>query len=311
MTLKRILTAVLLGILLFKSGMFVFAAAIPFFFLFAVYGRKTGWSSIAVMTALLPAGVAFNIIEGLDAAYFGYFLLIAIILGEGVVRHASVLKLAAAAVFVPWLLAMSVFAMLQFGAGVQIISSVSGYLQQSVDMALSVQGGVAAFSPSQIAYVREHSTDIATFALRTLPAFMMLFGVAVVSLTLAISRALTKKFGALKYFGNVAVTKFPFFTVWATIVFGAAFFADAYFSHNVYARYLAINGMFCCAGIYFIQGCFILSFWLKKWRSPVLRLAAYTVVIAFLQVVGFIIIMLGLSDNWIDFRKKGKVTTVA
>ena len=85
---------------------------------------------------------------------------------------------------------------------------------------------------------------------------------------------------------------------------GVLYFANAYLLDHELLKFVAINGLIFCAGVFFIEGCFVLSFWLNKGRSPFLRLLVYGVIIVFLQVVGFFIIALGLSDQWLNLRKR-------
>jgi hypothetical protein len=143
--------------------------------------------------------------------------------------------------------------------------------------------------------------------MRILPALIFTLCLSVVSLTMLLGRVFTKKTGVLKYFGNIAMQQFPFEIVWVTIACGLAFFAEAYLWHNVYLKYLAINGLICLACVYFVQGCFVISFWLHKGRSPFMRLVVYGLIILFLQVFGFLVIALGLSDQWFNFRVQKKL----
>jgi hypothetical protein len=74
--------------------------------------------------------------------------------------------------------------------------------------------------------------------------------------------------------------------------------------HNEYLKFIAMNGLFCCAGFFFIQGCFVVACWMQRFRSPFLRLAVYGLIFVFMQFVGLALIALGLSDNWAGFRKR-------
>lgn len=260
--------------------------------------------ALGLTFAIAAFTTVFKMSTVYDVVYLNYFLLISVILGEGVVRKQGVLKLSGAAIITPWLILTIGFVVLQSGFGLNLDTDIRLYLRETADQVFKMQDAVASLSAPQIAYIRENTVSIVDFMLWTAPSAVFLFGMIVVSLTVLLARVFTKKYGSLKYFGNVAVQKFPFWPVWITIFCGAAFFINNYFVNNVYLKFAAINGLICCAGVFFIQGCFVVSFWLHKGKSPILKLLVYGIIIAFLQVVGIIIIALGLSDQWVDFRRR-------
>lgn len=302
--LKHAIIAALITALLFKSGVFVFIVPLPLLYVFAVYGRKAGYSALLAVAVVAGLSIVFRLENVYDVIYLSYFMLIGILLGEGVIKKFSVMKLAGLAMIVPWVVVMGMFFLAQFVLNVPIVSGIEGYLANAADQGLKMQDSVATLSAPQMAYVREHMSEIVGFMLNTLPAAIFLFNMLVVSVTIVLARSLTKKFHTMKYLGNVAAQRFPFWPVWTTIICGMLYFANAYMFSSPYIKFGAINGLLICAGLFFIQGCFVITFWLHRGRSPFLKILVYGLIIAFLQVVGFIIIVLGLSDQWIDFRKR-------
>jgi len=289
---------------LFQSGMFLFISPLPLFYAFAVYGKRTGYLSVLFACGVGLIAAVAGYLGWYELIFAGYFVMTGVLLGEAVTRHLGPMKMAALAILVPFLsVAAGVFAA-QTGGGVDVIASAGAFLTSALNDGLAMQTKMDTLSAPQLAYIREHLNDIVGFMLKVAPAGFFLFGMIVVSLTMLFGRILTRKTGVLKYFGNVAMQQFPFAIVWLTIVCGAAFFAEAYLLHSEPLRFFAINGLIISAGIYFVQGCFVISFWLHKGRSPILRLAVYGLIIAFLQVVGFLIIALGLSDQWLNFRAR-------
>lgn len=303
--LRRSVIAAAITVVLFQTGMFVFATPVPVFFLFAVHGRKNGYLSLALSFALLVVSAALDVTGSLGIVYFVYFAMIAVLLGEGVIARARLLKLAGIATLVPWFAVMSAAFIIHSGLGVDLVSLTKGYLASVLDQVFKMQGAVSSLSAPQLAYIRENSAYMVDFMTATVPATLFLFGMFVVSVTMLLTRSFAKKYGSFKYLGNVAAQRFPFWPVWITIACGTVFFINSYLAHNPYLKFLAINGLMVCAGLFFVQGCFVLSFWLHKGRSPFLRILVYGLIIAFLQVVGFMIIALGLSDQWLDYRRRG------
>jgi|GEM_PF-4899120 len=301
---KHAIIAAFVTLLLFNSGLFMFAVPVPIFYLYSVYHRKTGLIGISISLAAGILSIAFKMAVIYDVCYLAYFLCIGAIMGECVAGKKDILKLSIAAIFVPWIFLMAAFIVTQFLLGIDIAGQLREYFLGTLTNALEVQKTFTSMPPVQLAYLKENAPFIADFALKTLPSTLLIFTLVVVSLTFFLGRMFTKKFGSLKYFGNVAVMHFPFWPVWLMIVCGAAFFANVYLVGNAIVKFAAINGLIFCAGVFFLEGCFVLSFWLNKGRSPFLRLLVYGAIIIFVQVVGFFIIALGLSDQWFDYRKR-------
>lgn len=303
-TVRHIITAVAITLVLFLSGVFVFAASVPVFYLFAVYGRRTGWYAAGTLFLVAAVALLLGSLDHVNAFYFIYFWLIAVVLGEAVTRRYDLMKVATLATLVPVVVGAVIVIVSQFGFGTPLFGTMRTYLSGTLNDVLKMQETLSSLSSPQMAYLQQNKEEIINFMMRVIPSTTILFGMMVVSLTLLLTRSFAKKFHALKYFGNVLARPFPFWPVWVTIACGLAFFLNVYLVHNVGLKYVAINGLIICAGIFFIQGCFVISFWLHKGKSPFLRLLVYGLIIAFLQIVGIFIVALGLSDQWMGFRKK-------
>jgi len=301
---RQILLAAAITIVLFMSGFFVFLTSIPTFFVFAVLGRRAGWLTVGILASVAAIFAVTKSAMPVDIVYFAYFLTVGVILGVGVERRVDFMKLGSLSVLIPWAAVMFGAFVTQYIFGYPLLAELKAFLTGTIDATLKMQETAATLRPAQLAYLKNYSGELVDAVIRTSPAALLLFCMAVTSISILLMRSLTRRFGVLKYFGNVAARQFPFWPVWITIVCGGAFFIDAYFAHNVYLKYVALNGLIACAGIYFIHGCFVVSFWLHKGRSPIFRLFVYGLIIVFLQVVGFLIIALGVSDHWLDFRRK-------
>lgn len=302
--IKRLLIAAVVTIALFKSGIFVFATPVPALFLFVKHGRKEGLSVLAALMVTAAAVFMAGYAGRFEFLYFCYFWLIGLFLGEGSARRLDVFRLSGMAILATLAVMGVLFAQLYADSYGNIIQGIRTFLVQGMDEAISLQAGVAALTPPQLAYLAAEKTSIADFMLKVMPSGVVLFSLLVISVTLLLTNAVAKKAGGLKYLGDVAKKELPFWPVWSVIAFGVVFLADSYVVHNEYVKFAAINGLFCCAGFFFIQGCFVISFWMQRFRSPFLRLAVYGLIIAFVQFMGFALIALGISDNWVGFRKK-------
>lgn len=296
----NVIAAAAITVFLFKSGLFVFAVPAPVVYIFANYGRKAGWLAFLLSAIFAIAMFWFGVMARYDAAYLGWLMMISLVIGEGVERKWNGLRLGSVAVVVPWIAGATCFFVAQFGLGVPLIeiarANFSGILKQFLEMKQ------VAIPAPQLSYIQNNLPEITNFAVGMMPAMAFLFGIFVTAISILVVRTVSKKRGSLSYLKEFG--QFPFWFVWTVIGFGCAYFADYYVVHNIYLKLLAINGLIACAGIYFLQGFMVISCWLRKGKSPLLRLAVYGLLIAFLQVVSIAIIALGLSDQWVDFRKR-------
>ncbi len=293
---RQILIAATVAVLLYIRGIFAFAAPVAFFYVFISNGRRAGWLTVLLTIAATSVVYYFVHLNLFNVTYFGYFILTAIILSEGVFRKWNIIKLSTLAVLVPWIVAWIVYGAMEF--------DMRQYFLATMDQVLKMQETSQAISAQQLAYIKDHAAELIDFSMGVMPAISLLFGVLIVSLTMLFGRAIMKNKSMLAYLGNIAACQFPFGLVWLTIGFGAGYFANNYIIHNTYLKFGAFNGLIFCAGMYFLQGCLIIAFWLQRKKSPFLRLLVYGTIILFLQVVSFIIIALGLSDQWLNFRKR-------
>lgn len=297
---KQSLIAAILALFLFSSGVFAFATPVPFLYLFMVSDRKTAWLSALIGFVVAASLWFFGRLDFFGVGYLGYFLLIAVLLGEGFVRRWGVFKTSSVALFVPWFLAVVAFLSGEFLVGESVLGFLRSYLAATMETVLKLQQASQTISMPQMAYIKEHISQIIDFSIGVGPAILLLFGLFIISLSIFLCGAITKRKGA--FFGNVS--QFPFWLVWVTISLGLGYFANAYFVQETYFKFVIFNGLIFCAGIYFLQGCLVIAHWLKGRKSPLLRLAVYGLIIIFLQIVGFFVIALGLSDNWLNFRRK-------
>ncbi len=302
--IKRIAIAAAVTIALFKSGIFVFATPVPALVLFVRYGRKEGLSALAALMIVAAGALSTGYAGRFEFLYFCYYWLIGLFLGEGSAKRSGIFRLSGTAITSTLAVLGIVFVQLYSDSYGNIVQGIRNFIMQGMDQAISLQSGVAALSPQQLAYLAAEKASIADFMLKIMPSGVVVFSILVLSVTLLLTNAVTKRSGGLQYLGNVAMKELPFWPVWSVIACGLAFLADSYVVHNEYLRFAALNGLFCCAGFFFIQGCFVITFWMQRFKSPFLRLAVYGLIFAFMQFMGLVLIALGLSDNWVGFRKK-------
>ncbi len=79
------------------------------------------------------------------------------------------------------------------------------------------------------------------------------------------------------------------------------------FANGLY-KFIGYNIIIILASVFFIQGLTILSFYFKKNNvNKILRFLAYALILVFSNPFLIFIIMLGIFDEWFDFRKVNSV----
>jgi uncharacterized protein YybS (DUF2232 family) len=95
--------------------------------------------------------------------------------------------------------------------------------------------------------------------------------------------------------------------IWLPIGSGALYFLNLYLIQSDRAQTVLLNILLVLGAVYFFQGLAIVSFFFRKKLSPFVRMMAYLLILLFIQVVGVVIVVLGIFDFWFDFRKLKRV----
>ena len=134
---------------------------------------------------------------------------------------------------------------------------------------------------------------------KIIPSFVVIGIGFFVWLNVVISKPLFRIKG-VKYpdLGRADMWRAPEYLVWVLIAAGFSIFL----SISV-LDFAAINALIIISVIYAFQGLSIVLFFFKKYNVPVLtRFIIYLIII--LQLLSMIILaLIGLFDQWIDFRK--------
>ena len=163
------------------------------------------------------------------------------------------------------------------------------YIEKSLNLAFKSYSG--SLSKAELIEISEKLKKTVYYIIKILPSLMFMFYSAVMIGNFYIVKRLIPELN------RIELTKFqaPFFVVWLFIISG--FFV--LFNKN----YFFINIFLICSFLYLIQGLCIIEFWFKKYEvSPFLR-GIFLFTIIFLQFVFILIAILGLFDNWFDYRK--------
>ena len=303
---KQAIISFVAAIFIYVSGVLVFATPIPIFYAFSRLGRKTGYyvSSLAVLSLVLASIFGAPGIGAAEVLYFAYFVGVGILFGECVSRGWNARKIGLWTLLGPWFAVLLLFFILEYVAGVPVIEGIKSQAELIIGEFISAYGKSSTLPASQLVYLKNNTAEIVNFTIYTIPASVWLINMIVVVTLFLFAGMRNRWVGKTRSLNKISSARLPFWFVWIAIFSGFMFFANQYLFESIFVKYLSINGIIWSASVYFLQGGLIVAFWLEKKKAPFLRIAIVGLAIFFFQFVGILLIGLGLSDQWIDFRKK-------
>lgn len=156
----------------------------------------------------------------------------------------------------------------------------------------------------QLAMLKEvggQMTEGFSFAL--LPALMWIMALATTMLTLFLGKWLVPRQLWMKYQGGLTRWKTPGVCVWLVILLGAAYFVDFYVIRVPLIMPIIANSLLALAGLFLLQGAFIVAYYIRRQRDGIFRWIWYGLIVLFFQTALVVMVVLGLFDYWIDFRR--------
>ncbi len=185
--------------------------------------------------------------------------------------------------------------------GQPVDSFVTGEMNQMVRQTIETAKGI---SPEQLVLFKDVGARIIQWSVRLIPSTIWLMGLAVTALTLLLGKWMIPRPLWMKYQGGLTRWKAPGFCVWLVILLGALFFAHAYGLIQVEDLLPVIyNGLLGVAGLFLLQGVMIATYYIRRQREGIFRWMWYGLVVLFIQTAVVVMILLGIFDYWVDFRK--------
>lgn len=336
---KTIALGAALSMLLYGSGFLVFLSPLPIFYVHMFYGKKAGvvsaffamamlvvayvvflpmaagylekWPALNLFVALPGAGLApsfsFHAVQGFGIGYYLYYIMIGLLLGEGVSRKWNAARWIGYSTLLPLLAIAATFLLMQTVLHADIIGGLKSYMTVVIDEMVKAKGQFG--SSSQLDILKQYSAQIIDVSVRIVPATIVISTFFVVVGNALIGRWLSKQPAMFSHLPEVRNWRVPDHLVWAVIISGALFFADVFIVNTGWLKYFAINLLIVLAGVYFIHGLIIVSFLLKT-RPLLIKIFVYAGILLFFQVMGLIFIALGFTDLWFDFRRLDKTVKV-
>jgi hypothetical protein len=313
-----------IAVVLYASGIFAILCPLPMLVVYSTGGRRAGIASAALALAYagaLYAVFAFGGISSValpgaaveDAAgkigtylvgvgYFVFLLSLGVIMGESIIRrHTAGRTIAAAATFSSVAFAAATAAFYAFG--VDVVTWLVNYFTSMLSEFAKVNAEAGIANP-YIGMLADRSAEIALYIVKVMPAAAFAFVILTTMVNLVISRRIAAAKGKDSSAMDFSTFRLPDMFVWAVIASGALFFANAYSLHSTPLWIISVNGVVAALVLYFVQGLAVVSYGLQRVRMPLIRLAAYVLIILFFQTISIAIVGLGVADVWVNFRLK-------
>ncbi len=175
------------------------------------------------------------------------------------------------------------------------IKTVNDFLNMNFQLVLKSYKSLG-LSDKELATISGNLKTFSFTITRIMPSLMIMFYGSIFLLNLPVIEKLTKR-----RFGNYHLKDFraPFWLVWFFIVSGFGIF---FFKKNS-VWWLFLNIFITSSFIYLIQGFGVVENWFNRLKYSKLMKNFFYILILFSQFLLITIAIIGLFDNWFDFRK--------
>ncbi len=155
-------------------------------------------------------------------------------------------------------------------------------------------------SEDQIAMIGENIPELTKFFTSIFPALALSGAILTVWLNVLAGRfLLLRHAGGFPEFGDLTLWKAPEKLVWLLIASGLIMFAPLEILETV-----GMNLLILCCLLYLFQGFAIAGFFFKHKKVPVFLRWLFYMLIVVQQYMVVLVIVFGLFDLWVDFRKR-------
>lgn len=276
------------------AGMVPFPALILRLKQGAVDGR---WATAA---ACLLIFILFSQ-SGTDRIIFAAMAVLGLLIGEGLDRQLAIDVAIGGSAAIVWIGFWLIVVMFSTLAGFSFFSTAEETMKQSLEITTSLYEQMNV-PPDTIATLQQSMDRIAFVLVRLLPGFSMMSLLFVGWVQLFLVRILGRKW--LVTLGNTKIDaplnqwRAPDLLIWILIGCGAMIMVP-----HPFARLIGINVLLPVLIVYMFQGIGIVSYLLEKTHAPRwLRVCIYIAVFS-QQIAMIIVMLLGIFDLWMDFRK--------
>lgn len=274
----------------------IFLPLLVFFFL-NKYGLQVGIKYILTGCALaLLIGLLTQTFSALLVSFslipVGYFL------ARSAFRKdtPSIAALKGAVAFViGWLLLIGI---------TKLISGVSPYAESIRTINIWIDGMASQYQENPLSnetgqvFLETGLPQIKSVIELVLPGLLLSSAFFVIILTMVLGNRLVAKHCDREIWPLFRLWQLPDRLIWIVIVSAGLAFVP-----SDIIRPIAVNLIIVLSTIYSFQGFAISVFFMNKWNVPILFRSFIYVMLVFQQVGSIILLILGVFDTWVDFRK--------
>lgn len=323
--LSRILLTAGLSLLLYLTGFFVFFTPLPIAFCALRRGVPSaglslslGFLVLVLLYRLPPQPLSFLPLVGLhpdwdlsrtvgfSLIYFFYYgwlgLTISVLARRLLSLEKGMFLILASALLVPSLLLFAFAGTL----GIDLAGELRAVLNHLFDQMVKVQER-SGFSGDEALFLKEYAPAVVRRLIELAPALGINMTLALASLNITFLRRWRVEERPFPRWVDYSLWRLGEKWIWLPIGAGALYFLNLYLLRSDPLRVGLLNLLLVVGAVYFFQGLAVVSFFFRKRFSPLLRLFGYLLILLFVQMIGIVIVVLGLFDFWFDFRKLKRI----
>lgn len=301
----RILTTVLLtslalvlpGIQFFLFGWSYIFLPLVGFLIFGNFGWYAGKKIVLV-------ALVISLIANLFLGSFDLFLFSCAMLAPGIVLHRSATRgdspalsgfKGCSALVGGWLL---VVAFASFGAEISVYGQMLRTLDQALTETLEHYRKSSDFSADALIVVETTVHQMKQIIPIILPGILGGVVLIVTWITMVLGNFLMKKTGNVRVWPSFRQWQLPEKLIWTVIGMGACILTPIEPLPKI-----GINCILLLCVVYCFQGFSVTVFFMNKWQVPLFIRSFFYVMIVFQSLGTLILLLFGVADIWVDFRK--------
>ncbi len=181
--------------------------------------------------------------------------------------------------------------------GINPITNFLGSVDSGIEDALLLYRQTSSVQPETIALIEQSFEQIRTILPGILPSIIAVFALLIVWFTMIAGNHFVSRFTGYRPWSDYRSWQLPEKLIWVLI--GSTIIS---LLSSGSLRTVGINALIIFCFIYFFQGFSIFSFYLDKWKIPlVLRMFLYGMML-FQSIGTLLLLLVGIGDVWFDLR---------
>jgi len=175
---------------------------------------------------------------------------------------------------------------------------VQQFIAQTIEQNINLYGELP-LKPDDLNFVKENKKIMINIFINIFPALVIVASLVLVWINVLMGKDMLSKSGIiLPKISGLSSWRAPQFIVWIFIVAGGLLFFP-----NKQIRFISLNILIITCFIYLMQGFAIIGFFFQNKKIPIFFRYLFYFLIAVQQFLMIPIVVVGLFDIWVDFRR--------